>query len=106
MTCHSNGKAVGLCYIVPENFAEGTSNMLALGVRPDLQGMRLGTALMAAAEQHLKDNEQRILIVGTSGTDDLALTRKFYTQNGYEEEARIRDFWADRDDKVTFCKVL
>lgn len=106
LTCHSGGEAVGLCYTVPEDLADGTWNMLALAVRPDMQGKRLGAALVKAAEQHLKDKAQRILIVDTSGTDDFALTRKFYTQNGYDEEARIRDFWAEGDDKVIFRKVL
>lgn len=106
LTCHSDGNAVGLCYTVPEEFADGTWNMLALAVHPDLQGKGLGAALVQAAEQHLKDKGQRILIVDTSGTDDFALTRQFYAQNGYEEEARIRDFWADGDAKVTFRKAL
>lgn len=106
LTCHSHGEAVGLYYTVPEELADGTWNMLALAVRPDLQGKRLGAALVQAAEQHLKDKGQRILIVDTSGTEDFALTRKFYAQNGYEEEARIRDFWADGDDKVIFRKAL
>ena len=106
LTCHRDGEAVGLCYTVPEQLADGTWNMLALAVRPDLQGKRLGAALVHAAEQHLKDKQQRILIVDTSGTDDFALTRKFYAQNGYEEEARIRDFWAEGDDKVIFRKAL
>lgn len=106
LTCHSEGEAVGLCYAVPEELTDGTWNMLALAVRPDLQGKRLGAALVNAAEQHLKEKGQRILIVDTSGTDDFALTRKFYAQNGYEEEARIRDFWAVGDDKVIFRKAL
>jgi hypothetical protein len=62
--------------------------------------------LVKAAEQHLKDKGQRILIVETSGTDAFALTRKFYAQSGYDEEARIRDFWAPADDKVIFRKAL
>ncbi|MEM6610126.1 MAG: GNAT family N-acetyltransferase [Pseudomonadota bacterium] len=106
LTCHNDGEPVGLCYTVPEDLADGTWNMRALAVRPDLQGKRLGAALVHAAEQHLKDKGQRILIVETSGTDAFALTRKFYAQNGYEEEARIRDFWADGDDKVIFRKAL
>jgi GNAT superfamily N-acetyltransferase len=80
--------------------------MLALAVRPDLQSKGLGAALAKAAEQLLKGKGQRILIVDTSGTDGFALTRKFYAQNGYDEEARIRDFWADGDDKVIFRKAL
>ncbi|NOD65822.1 GNAT family N-acetyltransferase [Ruegeria sp. HKCCD6109] len=106
LTCHRNGEAVGLCYTVPEDLADGAWNMLALAVRPDLQGKRLGAALVRAAEQRLKDKGQRILIVDTSGTDGFALTRQFYAQNGYEEEARIRDFWAEGDDKVIFRKAL
>ena len=106
LTCHLDGAAVGLCYAVPEDLADGTWNMRALAVRPDQQGKRLGTALVAAAEQHLKAKGQRILIVDTSGTDDFALTRKFYVKIGYEEEARIRDFWAEGDDKVVFRKAL
>ena len=61
---------------------------------------------MAAAEQHLRSKGQRNLIVDTSGTDDFALTRRFYAQNGYEEEAPIRDFGAASDDKVIFRKAL
>ena len=106
LTCHYGGEAVGLCYTVPEELTDGTWNMLALAVRPDLQGKQLGTALVCATERRLKDNRQRILIVDTSGTDDFALTRKFYVRNGYEDVARIRDFWAAGDDKVIFRKAL
>lgn len=106
LTCHWEGEAVGLCYTAPEDLTDGTWNMLALAVRPDLQGKRLGTALVRAAEKHLKDKRQRILIVDTSGTDAFALTRLFYARNGYYEEARIRDFWADGDAKVIFRKAL
>ena len=106
LTCHSGGEAVGLCYTVPEELADGTWNMLALAIRPDFQGKRMGASLVSTVEQHLKNTGQRILIVDTSGTADFALVRKFYAQNGYEEEARIRDFWADGDDKVIFRKAL
>ncbi len=106
LTYHHNGKAVGLCYTVPEELADGTWNMLALAILPEEQGQSLGTALVAAAERYLSDRNHRILIVETSGTDEFALTRKFYARNGFEEEARIRDFWADGDDKVIFRKAL
>lgn len=106
LTCHLNGKAVGLCYTVPEELADGTWNMLALAVHPQHQGHQLGTHLVKAAEQHLIKMEQRMLIVETSGTDDFAATRRFYAKNGYEKEAQIRDFWAEGDDKVIFRKAL
>lgn len=106
LTCHHDGEAVGLCYTVPEELADRTWNMLALAVRPDLQCKGFGAALVKAAEQHLKEIGQRILIVETSGTPEFALTRGFYVRNGYEREAQIRDFWAAGDDKVIFRKAL
>lgn len=105
-TWHLDGQAVGLCYTAREDLADRSWNMLALAVHPDLQGKRLGAALVKAAEQHLQARGQRILIVDTSSTDSFALARKFYAQNGYEEEARIRDFWAEGDDKVILRKLL
>ena len=106
MTCHLDNAAVGFCYTAPEDLTDGTWNMLALAVRPDLQGQGLGSALVRAVEKYLTAKDQRILVVDTSGTDDFALTRQFYAQNGYQEEARIRDFWAAGDDKVIFRKAL
>lgn len=106
LTSHYGGEAVGLCYTVPEEFTAGTWNMRALGVHPDVQGLGLGAALVSAVEQHLKAKGARLLIVDTSGTADFELTRRFYAKIGYDEEARIRDFWAPQDDKVTFRKAL
>jgi GNAT superfamily N-acetyltransferase len=106
LTCHSNDEPVGLCFTVPEEMADGAWNMLALAVRPDMQGKGFGASLVRTAEQRLKDQGQRILIGDTSGAEGFALTRRFYAKIGYEEEARIRDFWADGDDKVIFRKAL
>jgi RimJ/RimL family protein N-acetyltransferase len=47
-----------------------------------------------------------MLLVETSGLPDFERTRTFYAKCGYEEEARIRDFYAVNDDKVVFRKVL
>ncbi len=106
LTCHLDGTPVGFCYAVPEQMTAGTWNMLALAVLPVHQGQGLGARLVARLETLLEARGQRILIVDTSGTGEFALTRRFYAKNGYDEEARIRDFWADGDDKVTFRKAL
>jgi ribosomal protein S18 acetylase RimI-like enzyme len=106
LTCHLGGDTVGFSYTAPEELADGTWNMLALAVRPDVQGRGVGTALVAATEAHLKASGQRILVVDTSGTSDFALARRFYARNGYDEEARVRDFWAPGDDKVIFRKAF
>ena len=106
LTCESGGKAIGFCYAVPEQMAEGTWNMLALAVAPDVQGKGAGRGLVAQMEAELEEQAARVMIVDTSGTDAFTKTRMFYTNAGYTEEARIRDFWGKGDDKVTFWKAL
>ncbi len=106
LTCELDGSPVGFCYAVPEPLAEGTWNMLAIGVLQGQQGNGSGAALVAELETRLKACGQRVLIADTSGTDEFERTREFYRKRGYAEEARIRDFWGPGDDKVTFWKSL
>jgi len=108
LTCERDGAVIGFCYAVPEPMAEGTWNMLAIAVLPDCQGTGAGTLLARHLEEALRggEDEARILIADTSGTDAFARTRDFYRRNGYTEEARIRDFWGAGDDKVVFWKSL
>lgn len=98
--------AIGLCYARSEELTDGTWNMLALGVLPAYQGNGVGANLVSALEDCLTSDGARILLVDTSGTDAFSRTRAFYVKNGYSEEARIRDYWADEDDKITFRKRL
>mgnify|MGYP000201891817 CR=1 FL=1 len=77
-----------------------------IGVRRDYQGQGRGAALLQHIENELQAKGQRILLVETSGLPDFALTRKFYTKCGYEEEARVRDYYAAGDDMVLFRKAL
>ena len=90
----------------PERMTEGTWNLLAIGVDPALQGQGHGGKMMSYLEQQLSNASQRILIVETMGTPELAETREFYRKNGYTEEARIREFYEAGADKVVFWKHL
>ncbi len=106
LVAEADGQPAGLCYAAHEQMTEGTWNMRALGVVPGHQRSGIGAALTAAVETALRDQGQRILIVDTSGTDDFAPARAFYARQSYREAARLPDFWAKGDDKVTFWKDL
>ncbi len=106
LSCETEGTVIGLCYAQPEELTEGTWNMRAIAVAPARQGQGAGAAMTTDLEQRLKKMGARVLIVDTSGTEDFAQTRAFYVKNGYDAEARIRDFWAAGDDKVIFRKAL
>jgi ribosomal protein S18 acetylase RimI-like enzyme len=106
LTAEEGGNPVAFCYSTSEALADRTWNLLAIAVLPAAQGQGYGSALCKALESALAEQGQRLLIVDTSGTDPYRRTRAFYLRNGYTEEARIRDFWAEGDDKVTFRKPL
>ena len=80
--------------------------MRALSVAPEFQRSRQGRMLVAALEEALRNRAQRLLIIDTSGLEAFDAARAFYRAQGYEEESRIRAYWAEGDDKITFRKHL
>ena len=106
LTSEVKGQAAGFCYAVPEKLTDGTWNMLTIAVLPSAQGGGLGKAIVASLEDTLRLRGNRLLIADTCGTEQFAQVREFYRKCGYTEEARIRDFWAAGDDKITFRKEL
>lgn len=105
-TAVEDGRPVSIGYCAPETLTEGTYNLYAIGVHGNLQGKGIGRSMIGFLESYLIEKGHRILLVDTSGSDDFALTRRFYEKLGYKKEAVIRDFWKEGDDKVTYRKKL
>lgn len=100
------GEPLGVAYFQPALATDRTWYLTMIGVRRDTQGQGRGAALMDYVEKTLQESGQRVLLVETSGSQDFALTRTFYTKCGYEQEARVRDYYAAGEDMVLFRKVL
>lgn len=103
---YDDGGPLALAYYVPERMSDGTFNLLLIAVHPNRHGQGIGAKLMAHAEADLAARGGQLLLVETSGLDAFARTRGFYRFIGYEEEARIREFYAAGEDKVVFRKAL
>ena len=101
-----NNTPTAIGYCAPEKLTEGTYNLLAIGVLKEAQGKGIASEMMLYIEQLLKQKEGRILIVETSSDDAQIAARKFYQKIGYTQEAVIRDFWKDGEDKIVFWKKL
>lgn len=97
---------IGAAYYAPEPFAYRMWNLYFLGVMPGNQGAGAGRELVAHVESVLRARGERVLIIETSGMETFTATRAFYRRNGYDEEARIRDFYGPGDDKIVFWKAL
>lgn len=105
ITDDDNG-VVGVAYCELERMTDATWNLQLIAIRPDRQGQGRGTTLLRYVEQTLTARGGRVLLVETSGLPDFECTRAFYRKCGYDEEARIRDFYKAGDDKIVYRKAL
>ncbi|MGV2830190.1 GNAT family N-acetyltransferase [Myxosarcina sp. GI1(2024)] len=97
---------VGVAYYAPEQYADGTWNLYFIAVHPSRQGEGIGKKILFYVEQTLAERGERLLLIETSGLPNFERTRAFYRTNGYDEEARIREFYKAGDDKIIFGKAL
>ncbi len=101
-----DGEPVGVALCSPEPVSSGTWNLLMLWIRSDRHNAGHGSALVENVEEELRNRNARLLIVETSGLPDFAPARSFYRKCQFIEEARIRNFFADGDDKIVFTRNL
>ncbi|MDZ4791805.1 MAG: GNAT family N-acetyltransferase [Hyphomicrobiales bacterium] len=103
---YDDGEPTAIAYCSPERMTNGTWNLLLIAVHPDCQGRGLGAIIIRHVEQNLAERGERVLLVETSALPSFDRTRAFYSKIGYNEEARIRDFYQAGEDKIIFRKAL
>lgn len=75
-------------------------------VAPGYKGRGIGGSLISDAENFVKKNNGRWLLIETSSRDKYNPTRNFYLKNGYEELANIHDFYSKNDALVIYGKFF
>jgi ribosomal protein S18 acetylase RimI-like enzyme len=106
MLIREEDRPIGVAYYAPEITTDRTWNLLMIGVDRDFQAKGHGSALIQFVEDTLTSDGQRMLLVETSGLPAFEPARAFYAKCGYEQEARIRDYYGTGDDKIVFRKLL
>jgi ribosomal protein S18 acetylase RimI-like enzyme len=99
-------EVVGFEYHAGEPMTDGTWALWWIVVKPHTQGRGLGARLLKHAEDDARTHGARVFFIETSGLPQYDPTRRFYLKYGYEQEARLRDFYAAGDDQVIFRKAL
>jgi ribosomal protein S18 acetylase RimI-like enzyme len=106
VTLEDHGRIMGFAYFAPAAMTDRTWYLYWIAVRKQTQARGLGQKLLLHTENAIREARGRILLIETSSLPHYELTRRFYLKNGYEEEARLRDFYADADHLVVFRKRL
>ena len=102
----ADGRTVGYACYGPVPCTLNTFDLYWIAVRRDARGQGLGRALLGQVEERLRGPGRAKLVAETSSRPQYAPTRDFYLACGFEEEARIRDYYAPGEDVLYFTKSL
>lgn len=98
--------AIGYVCYGPTPMAQGTFDLYWIAVDPDFQGQGAGSKLIRSLEEGVKARGGRMILADTSTVPHFEKTQKFYVKNGFQEVARIPDYYHPGNDRITFCKRL
>lgn len=98
--------ASGFACFGPIACTKGSWDLYWIVVAKEAQGEGLGKRLMRESEERVRAAGGRAVYVETSSQEKYLPTRRFYAACGYEEAARLKDFYDVGDDKVVYVKRL
>lgn len=94
-----------ICYgQVP--MASGTWDIYWIAVSKSSQRRHIGALLLRGAEEDIRSERGRLILIETSTRPSYRSARKFYQGLGYHVSARIAQFYSERDDKLIYSKYL
>jgi GNAT superfamily N-acetyltransferase len=94
-----------VCY-GPAPMTRGTFDLYWIAVDPGFQKQGVGAGLMGFMEERVRDDGGRLILADTSSIPAYEGTHRFYRRTGFEEVARVRDYYDRGNDRITFCKKL
>jgi ribosomal protein S18 acetylase RimI-like enzyme len=99
-------QAIGYICYGPTPMTQGTFDLYWIAVDPDFQERGVGSKLLSLLEEVVKAEGGRMILADTSTIPHYEKTQKFYLKNGFQEVARVLDYYHPGNDRVTFCRRL
>lgn len=97
---------VGFANYVKNSFSLHSWELYWIAVDQASRNLKLGSTLLRAVEEDIRNSGGRILWLDTSGRPLYAPTESFYIRNGYKLAASLPDFYAPGDPKQVYFKIL
>jgi GNAT superfamily N-acetyltransferase len=99
-------QAIGYICYGPTPMTQGTFDLYWIAVDPDFQKQGVGSKLIGFFEEWVKTRGGRMILADTSTIPHYEKTQNFYLRNGFQEVARVPDYYYPGNDRVTFCRKL
>ena len=94
-----------VCY-GPVPMTQGVFDLYWIVVNPRFQGQGVGSKLLHFLEEVVGERKGRMILIDTSSIPQYEKTQKFYSRHGFQEVARVPDYYHPGNDRITFCKRL
>lgn len=87
-------------------FSTHSWDLYWIAVHQNSRNKKLGSILLKAIEDDVRNSGGKILWIETSGRPLYASTEGFYRHNGYKLSASLDEFYGSGDPKQIYSKVL
>ncbi len=98
------GGVHGYVCIGPTPLTHGAYDLYWIAVDAAAHRRGYGRKLLGFAEHEVRRRGGRMLLIETSSLETYCSTREFYARSGYEEVARVPNFYNVGDDKLIYSK--
>ena len=99
-------QAIGYICYGPVPLTQSTFDLYWIAVDPTFQGEGIGSKLLDFLEKNLRDMGGRMILADTSSISQYERTQRFYLKEGFQEVARVPDYYSPSNDRITYCKRL
>lgn len=103
---NNQDQAIGYICYGPTPMTQGTFDLYWIAVDSEFQKQGVGSKLLVFLDEAVRTRGGRMILADTSTIPHYEKTRKFYLKNGFEEVARVSDYYHPGNDRVTFCRKL
>lgn len=94
-----------ICY-GPVPMTRGAFDLYWIVIDPEVQGQKIGSLLLDYLEEEVKGMNGRMILADTSSIPTYEKAQRFYLRKGFQEVARIADYYWEGNDRITYCKRI
>jgi ribosomal protein S18 acetylase RimI-like enzyme len=102
----TDGKLLGFAYFAAAAMTDRTWSLWWIVVDRAVQARGIGGELLRYVEAAVRSAAGRQLLIETSSLPKYEQTRRFYLKYGYTQIAAVKDYYADADDMLFYCKRM
>lgn len=102
----ADGTVVGFAYFAEAAMTDRTWSLWWIVIDRNVQARGIGGELLRYVEVEVLAAAGRQLVIETSSLPKYELTRRFYLKYGYSQIAAVKDYYAEADDMLFFCKRM